>query len=185
MRNRQRVCAIAGALLAPLAQGCAETGQVIGEDPGGEEDRLLVFTFLPPLLPFHVPPHVDGDREFSGNGPEMTVKIELHVMDGDQVHATVDIDAVETGWDWTRASGSATFLLHQARDAIVSIDSAAGFEHLYRDTDHARDVFDFAEGSSLVKTLTCVGDTMGREAGSRTGCSAELHPITVTVREED
>lgn len=179
------VCALTAALLAPLVLGCGTTGQTGGVDAaggaGGTGDQLEVFTFLPPLLPFYTPAHVDGDREFDGNGPDMAVTIDLHVVDGDQVHATVRIETVETRWDWTRASGSADFLLYQAQEPIVSIDSPTHFEHHYRDTDLARDVFDFPEGASLVKRLTCIGDTMGREAGTETGCSAELHPITLTL----
>lgn len=186
MAIRLRVCGTIFALLAPWILGCGGAGQVIG-DPGGGAggagDEFEVITFLPPLLPFYAPPHVDGDRELDGNGPDMTVLIDLHVVDADQVHATVHIDAVETRWDWTRASGTTSFLVHNTSKPIVSIDSPAGFEHHYRDTDHARDVFDFPEGSSLVKTLTCVGDTIGREAGTKTGCSAELHPITLTLRD--
>jgi hypothetical protein len=154
------------------------------DDAGDAEDQLEVFTFLPPLVPFYAPPHVDGDREFDGNGPDMTVTLDLHVVDGDQVHATFHIEAVETGWGWTRASGSTSFLLYHAQEPISSIDSPARFEHHHRDTDHARDIFDFPEGASLVKTLTCVGDTMGREAGTKTGCSAELHPITLSLTVE-
>ena len=187
MGIRLHVCALAGALFAPLAMGCATT-QVEDLLPPGdawdEEDQFEEVTFIPPLLPFYAPPHAGGDREFEGHGPDMTVEIDLHVVDGDQVHATFHVEAAETRWDWTLASGSASFLLHQAHERIASIDSPTHFEHRYRDTDHARDVFDFPEGASLVKTLTCVGDTMGREAGSRTGCSAELHPITVTLHEE-
>lgn len=192
MAIQLHVCVPACALLAALSAlsaGCADTGRVAGEDGGAgagggdaePEERLEPVTFLPPQLPFYAPPHLDGDREFEGHGPDMTITVDLHVVDGDQVHAAVRIDAVETHWDWTSASGTADFLLHQTQDPIVSIDSPAHFEHRYRDTDHARDVFHFPEGDSLVKTLTCVGDTMGREAGAKTGCSAELHPITVTV----
>jgi hypothetical protein len=182
---RLHVFAAFGALLVPLVGGCATALRTDGDDPmGGADEQLEVFTFLPPLLPFLVPPHVDGDREFEGHGPDMTVTIDLHIVDGDRIHATVHIEAAETRWDWTLASGSADFLLYQAQDPIHSIDSPAHFEHRYRDTDHARDVFEFPEGDSLVKKLTCIGDTMGREAGTKTGCSAELHPITVTLDEK-
>lgn len=189
MGTRLHVCALACALLAPLVLGCGGASQVVGGDAAGgagdEEDRFESFTFQPPVLPFFAPPHVDGDREFDGNGPSMTVMVDLHVVDGDRVHATVQIEAVETSWDWSRAFGSADFLLYQAPDPIVSIDSPTHLEHHYRDTDHAWDVFELPEGESPVEKLTCIGDTMGREAGTETGCFVELHPVTVTLEAED
>lgn len=184
MPARLHVPGALGALLLVWITACGGPTTAVAPDPGdtvspGEDPEP--FTFLPPLLPFYSPPHVDGDREFDGHGPDVTVVIDLHVLDEDKVYAFVHVEAKETRWDWTRASGTAAFLLHHSPRPIVSIDSLTRFEHRYRDTDHARDVFDFPAESSLVKTLTCVGDTLGREAGARTGCSAELHPVTILL----
>jgi hypothetical protein len=32
----------------------------------------------------------------------------------------------------------------------------------------------------MVQNITCVGDTSGNEAGTKTGCSAILHDLTIT-----
>ncbi|RKH19836.1 hypothetical protein D7Y13_32435 [Corallococcus praedator] len=56
-------------------------------------------------------------------------------------------------------------------------------EASYTDTGHSNDVWGFPQlpgNTRIVQTLTCVGDTSGNEAGTRTGCEAVLHDLTLT-----
>ncbi|MGE6757437.1 hypothetical protein ACQKGO_05430 [Corallococcus interemptor] len=52
-----------------------------------------------------------------------------------------------------------------------------------KDTGHSDDAWAFprlANNSRVVQSLRCVGDTAGDAAGTRTGCSAVLHDLTIT-----
>ncbi|WP_437335984.1 hypothetical protein [Sorangium sp. So ce394] len=128
--------------------------------------------------PFYIPPHVGGDADFGGHGPRVNLEVELHVFNGNEVWASVHIDAIETKSDWTRAEGTGWFHLYTASSNIAEILSPTYFEHEYTDTDHARDLYAFSPGS-LVSLLDYVGDTKGNEAGSRTGVQVFFQPITV------
>ncbi|WP_437761622.1 hypothetical protein WMF27_03765 [Sorangium sp. So ce281] len=128
--------------------------------------------------PFYVPPRVGGDADFGGHGPRTTLEVELHVFYGNEVWASVHIDAIETKSDWTRAEGTGWFHLYTAPSNIAEILSPTYFEHEYLDTNHAHDLFSFSTGS-LVSLLDYVGDTKGNEAGTRTGVQVFFQPITV------
>lgn len=175
---------LVGVLFASVLSGCGagdpnENGDSMeGDDVGVAQDAVTIF---PPMLSFYVPPHTGGDREFKGHGPVMTITVDLMVVNDNELYAAVYIDALETKRDWTHASGTAHQFVYRAPRRIISVGPPTHFEHTYTDTDHARDVFTFPPQSSAVKMLTCVGDTSGDEAGTRTGCEVELHPITVTL----
>ncbi|XXX78195.1 hypothetical protein WMF30_05435 [Sorangium sp. So ce134] len=128
--------------------------------------------------PFYIPPHVGGDADFGGHGPRVNLAVELHVFNGNEVWASVHIDAIETKSDWTRAEGTGWFHLYTASGNIAEILSPTYFEHEYVDTDHARDLYAFSPGN-LVSQLDYVGDTKGNEAGSRTGVQVVFQPITL------
>ncbi|CAN90841.1 MULTISPECIES: hypothetical protein [Sorangium] len=128
--------------------------------------------------PFYVPPRVGGDADFGGHGPRTYLEVELHVFNGNEVWASVHIDAIETKSDWTRAEGTGWFHLYTAPREITGILGPTYFEHEYLDTNHAHDLFSFSTGS-LVSLLDYVGDTKGNEAGTRTGVQVFFQPITV------
>ncbi|RKH00794.1 hypothetical protein D7V97_29850 [Corallococcus sp. CA053C] len=59
----------------------------------------------------------------------------------------------------------------------------AEFQFNYTDTGHSLDAWAFPQvpgNTRVVQNLTCVGDTSGDEAGTRTGCQAILHDLTIT-----
>ncbi|WP_437653644.1 hypothetical protein [Sorangium sp. So ce1182] len=128
--------------------------------------------------PFYIPPRVGGDSDFSGNGPSVYLITGLHLVNGNEVWATVHIDAKETKSDWTQATGTGWFHLYTAPREITAIFAQPFMEHKYVDTDHDRDIFGFPAGY-LVSRLEYVGDTKGNEAGSRTGVKVVFQPITV------
>ncbi|WP_437590868.1 hypothetical protein [Sorangium sp. So ce1000] len=128
--------------------------------------------------PFYIPPRVGGDADFGGHGPRTNLQVQLHVFNGNEVWASVYIDAVETKSDWTRAEGTGWFHLYTAPREIAQILSPTYFEHEYLDTNHAHDIFSFSTGN-LVSQLDYVGDTKGNEAGSKTGVQVVFQPITL------
>lgn len=142
-----------------------------------------------PNLPFFTPPKVAGDYEFGGNGPRMDINVELELRNNNtELWVGMFIWAREVGGD-TRAEGSAWYHIFTAPTPIQSITpvgvNPAGpeFTFSYTDTGHAIDAWQFPQtipASRLVWQLSCVGDTDGDEAGSKTGCSAILHDMTIT-----
>jgi hypothetical protein len=128
--------------------------------------------------PFYTPPHVGGDADFGGHGPRVKLEVELHIFNGNEVWASVQIDALETKNDWTHAAGTDWVHLYTASRDIAEILGPTHFEHDYIDSDHAHDLYSFPPGN-LVSLLDYVGDTRGNEAGFRTGVRVVFHPITL------
>jgi len=96
--------------------------------------------------------------------------------------------AQEVGGD-TRAEGQRWYHVFTAPGAIKSVSPVAvnpagpEFTFGFTDTGHGLNGYQFPQtipASRLVWQLSCVGDTDGNEAGSRTGCSAILHDMTIT-----
>ena len=136
--------------------------------------------------PFFVPPRVGGDREFNGHGPRVEVSATLFVRNSNELWASVFMHAKETTHDWTEAEGTAEYLVF--RDAqfkrINRIMSDVHSFHGYTDENHATDFLDLPAGE-LVRQFECVGDTVGSEAGIRTGVRAHFNPITIEVESID
>jgi hypothetical protein len=132
--------------------------------------------------PFFVPPRVGGDREFKGHGPRVQVSATLSVRNANELWATVSMHAKETMRDWTEAEGSAEYPVF--RDAqltrINRILSDTHSFHSYTDTNHATDFLELPAGE-LVRQFECIGDTIGTEAGTRTGVRVHFNPISIEV----
>lgn len=133
-----------------------------------------------------VPPHVAGDREFNGNGPDVFARAFLNGVVSHRRNLTVTLcmDAVETKPDRTRANGcSPEHLIYQAPlgQCIRSASRGVYDELRYRDTDHALDVFGGQVVGSFVSRWEAMGDTDGSEAGTRTGVSIFTSTFTVTT----
>ena len=150
------------------------------EDEVVDTVQLALTGSLPnAVTPFFIPPHVGGDTEFKGHGPAVFMNVSLGLRNGNQIWTTITMDAVETKSDWTRAQGSASYLLYTSTAPIQSLLGPTYFEHHYIDTNHDSDRFFFSSGN-LVKTVVYVGDTNGREAGTRTGVQVYFQPISFT-----
>ncbi|WP_437318060.1 hypothetical protein [Sorangium sp. So ce385] len=177
------VVSFAGCAAAPAEDATQEDLSPIDATAAEDEVDVAVAALSSSVTfhsetPFYIPPHVGGDADFGGHGPRVNLDVELHVFNGNEVWASVHIDAIETKSDWTRAEGTGWFHLYTAPGTIAEILSPTYFEHEYTDTDHARDLYAFSPGS-LVSLLDYVGDTKGNEAGSRTGVQVFFQPITV------
>jgi hypothetical protein len=127
-----------------------------------------------------IPPKVGGDAEFAGHGPNVRVTTRLTMRNGRELWATVTMHAKETKRDYTEVNGSADFLMYRHPAAILRIVSDTYSEASYTDTDHEDDVIPVGAGE-LVREFVCVGDTKGKEAGSRTGVSVYFNPVTIEV----
>ncbi len=127
------------------------------------------------------PPQVgEGDADFDGHGPEVEVTVDLSIGGemGQQIVATVTMDALEVGGDGTRAMGSETFVLYEHSSPIASIDSAASDSASYTDIDWQVDRLPV--GGGCAREFVVVGDTNGSEAGTRTAVTIDFNPIRFT-----
>ncbi|RKG81619.1 hypothetical protein D7W79_04865 [Corallococcus exercitus] len=144
-------------------------------------------------LAFYVPPKVSGDGDFAGHGPQMDIDFELDVRNGNELWIAMRIWGSEVPGT-TGVHGDQFYHIATTASPIVSVSpspcpisqySAFGpeFSFHYKDTGHSLDAFGFQQvpdNTRIVQSLTCVGDTAGDEAGTRTGCSAVLHDLTIT-----
>jgi hypothetical protein len=127
-----------------------------------------------------IPPLVGGDQDFDGNGPNVKVSVRLRVRNGNQLWATIAMEAKETKNNYTEVKGSADFLMFQHTKPILGIVSDTYSEASYTDTDHDDDIIPVGAGE-LVREFVCVGDTKGKEAGTRTGVTVFFNPVTIQV----
>lgn len=144
-------------------------------------------------LAFYVPPKRTGDGDFAGHGPQMDINFEIDIRNGNELWIGMYIWGSEVPGT-TGVRGEQFYHIATTERPIVSIspspcpvsqygDWGPEFEFHYKDTGHSDDVFGFPQlpgNTRIVQTLTCVGDTAGDEAGTRTGCSAVLHDLTIT-----
>ena len=138
-------------------------------------------------IPFFVPPHVGGDRDFHGNGPRVQLWADLRIED-DALEARIVMDALE--WrdgqpkhDFTQSYGATDWVRVYTppggeRVARVHADMNVYVAHV--DDDHDVDALD-GPPTSFVQRFEVVGDTKGDEAGSRTGVQVFFNQISVEL----
>lgn len=129
---------------------------------------------------------VEGDREFEGHGPSMTLTATYAVF-GDRVQVQACVRARETTSDWTTGQGCRTLSSNPASGQIDTV-LEGNYSGGYVDTDHS---CDFVGGGSGVASITCVGDTSGDDVcigpstcGSNTctGCDFSFSCVRVRRR---
>jgi hypothetical protein len=145
-------------------------------------------------LGFYVPPRTAGDADFAGNGPKMEIDFELEVRNGNELWIGMFIWGSEVGGT-TRVQGHRYYHIATTPTPIQAVSPSPTasiwdfpthgpeFRFVYTDTGHSLDSFYFEQvgsNSRIVKYLSCVGDTAGDEAGTKTGCSAVLHSLTIS-----
>ncbi|MBM7116466.1 hypothetical protein [Archangium primigenium] len=140
-------------------------------------------------IPFYVPPRVAGDADFAGHGPDMDIDFEMELRNGDtELWVGMYVFGQEVGGT-TRVEGGVWHKVFTAPSAIVSVApqpvvaSGPEFHHGFRNYGHATKTYQFPQlnpASRLVWQISCVADTDGNEAGSKTGCSSILHEMTLT-----
>ncbi|QRK05301.1 hypothetical protein JQX13_34630 [Archangium violaceum] len=172
---------------AELAQG--------SEQVATTEQALHSFVLNAVNLNFFAPPRTKGDGEFGGNGPRMDVRIELlRLNNNTELWAEMSIIAQERDGNDdgdTRAEGTRRYHIFTAPTWIESVTPVGAMEGFtftpftygFLDTGHGLNAYQFPQlvpASRLVWQLSCVGDTKGDEAGSKTGCEAILHDLAIT-----
>jgi hypothetical protein len=180
-----------------------ERGQVIRSDPivgteieWGSEVTLYVsrgsiceITRDTPKLPtvtYH-PPLVEGDREFGGNGPEVTVRVRVYI-DNNELKADIHMSAQEklelfdvpVEGD-TNAYGTRTVILWRPGPEwegweIRRLIGKSESSYTYTDDDNDPDRYDFYGLDELVQTFKIIGDTSGDDVGDEEGDTG----VTVT-----
>ncbi|NOK16691.1 hypothetical protein [Corallococcus carmarthensis] len=157
------------------------------------EQGLSTITINDFPLSFYVPPKTGGDADFAGHGPLMQMNFELEVRSGNQLWVGMFIWGTEVGGT-TKVQGGQWYHIATTATPIVSVTPSPcpiadygvfgpEFNFEYTDTGHSQDAWGFPQlpsNTRIVQTLTCVGDTSGDEAGTKTGCSAILHDLTLT-----
>lgn len=129
------------------------------------------------------PPHVKGDRDFDGNGPNVYVRVNLRNL-GTRVEAQVRMTAAETESDWTTASGRATYPLYTPEPGWV-VDQIIGpmeDSFSYRDGSQGNDLFGRGPDGP-VSRYDFVGDTDGDEAGVKTQVTVHFNRLRVVLRQ--
>jgi hypothetical protein len=130
-----------------------------------------------------VPGLINGDGEFGGNGPRISINGALTTTPG-AVNLQLSMHAKETKSDWTEVNGSQSFTVFSAPTgfAIEKVSSATtgGFRETTRQNWDPEDR-ELGSGG-LFKHLKIIGDTDGSDAG-KTRVRASLNTIEVVVRE--
>lgn len=135
------------AVLQPFIPACREDVQRIAPDP---------ITLIPPL--------VRGDAEFSGNGPEILVRLGL-TQTPERIDATITMRAEETESDWTTADGTITRTIYTAPSgwAIQALVGETESADGYIDDDHAEEtLFPAGPAHRFVVTGDGEDDDVGR-----------------------
>ncbi len=132
-----------------------------------------------------IPPHVgNGDREFDGHGPVVVARARLLVIGGNRLVVRLYMHATETTSDHTEAEGESNefpFYNAPAGQCIKSL-SRADFDELnYTDTDTDVDSFPGQVVNSFVHNFGVRGDTVGDDAGIRTGFAIATRSMTLTT----
>lgn len=138
------------------------------------------------------PDWTGGDREFSGNGPNMWASAYVYKSPSNkEVWVNVYFRLEETVPDYTSAEKTWNFLLWTAPQGqkILSIESnQSSGPRVYTDADHSPNTF-LEVPNELVEKWIFNGDTGGNDVGACNGSddsflSVFFNPITVKVIRE-
>jgi len=130
------------------------------------------------------PPHSGGDKDFDGHGPKVAVSVAFKI-ERQGAFVRVYMWAKETKSDWTRASGWSDWQKFYTPDPgweVFRCNSELNFTDCmgYTDSDHEDDVYTHA----ALGTFRFVGDTDGKEAGTRTQVRIDfVYKLNLVVRQ--
>jgi hypothetical protein len=189
----RRLGVVAGTVSATLGLSVIPSTQM-GFVAFAAEEALPARAIPSPFNRF-IPPHTMGDREFSGNGPEVDFDAKLIVADAvlpndrRRVILEFHMKAQETTPDRTTVEGSSTFSLGVVQlgscVTVTDVRLANGtsvlnkpFSFTYTDTNHSDDIFLFS--GTPVSKLDFVGDTGGNDVGE-TGVRIATPSLTMIL----
>jgi len=147
-------------------------------------------TFIPESIYDICPIHIGGDREFSGNGPEVLIRCEARILNETSVYVNVYFHVKETKSDWTEGLVETNITIYNAPNGkkINRILSDTQSRAYYVDNDHSFDYPIITHGD-LAQSFQSIGDTGGNDLGQCINNSdAELNihfnPITIELVDE-
>jgi hypothetical protein len=136
--------------------------------------------FIPHVMSY-MPPKVNSDTEFNGNGPEVWVTLNLENT-GSSILAHLYMRAKETKSNWTEAAGIKTSEISlpflEAGYRINSIISPTSDSLYYVDNNTDPDNF---ASTSAVNNFYVVGDTDHGDAGEATMVTVTFNPIKLSL----
>jgi len=130
----------------------------------------------------YVPPHIRGDADFYGHGPNVNASVNLLVTP-QNLSASVYMSATEVGGDGTTAAGSQVYPLYTPDPGWAIKDVVGSKQSAITYTDNTVDVLDtFSRpAGEPVQTFTFVGDTTGDEAGTRTNVKVDFNQLKLVL----
>lgn len=150
--------------------------------PECKTERIII----KPTTIEYMPPLVNDDNEFWGNGPHVTVRLTL-TKQNHAVNANLYMVATEKDQDYnkiSKAEGDVNYLLYPEdpgyRFTIEEI--IGGLKSEYKYTDHDTSV-DVNYPSGPVKKFEVTGDVYGPDIGIKTGVKATTKQIIVVVKQ--
>lgn len=189
-------CGRCGTPTAPCRAGMLCSGGACVCPPGttdcGDTCRSsCIRCFTPPALSIHPLRLIEGDSEFNGHGPDVTVTVNFY-RSTTYIRATAQVYMRETVSDWTTGTSAPAFgglpdafrytvsnSSFRTPSGVLLSSGSVGAVIRYRDTNHGCDDASAAgvsgTGASYIRSVTCVGDTDGSDIcdnGSRYSCSA-------------
>ncbi len=147
--------------------------------PPCKEENKMITPKVAEYKPPHIPP---GDKEFSGNGPEVVMQAWL-VPQSDILYAQVYMRARETGGDWTTASGTSGLLPIYSAEPGYRISTVPpplyDPPRTYTDETWEEDINPGA--GTVVKWYNSFGDIYGEDAGEATRVRVTFNNIVIGV----
>jgi hypothetical protein len=131
------------------------------------------------------PPHIAGDTEFGGDGPDVTARVTLAIQGsgaGNSVVASIYMDARETKADWTEAAGTTVRTLYTAPPdkKIEQIVGPLASAYHYIDSNTTDDgPFGGAPGEPVSQWVFKGDGPNSNDAGSFTGVTVSFNPLSV------
>lgn len=141
------------------------------------------YQFQPPTISY-MPPLTYGDREFAGNGPEVTAYVNLRIEDRRKIIARVYMKAKENKKNWTTAEGFKDFIIYTSdpNKVIESIITPTSDSYFYIDDNIYMDEF---PGSGLVRKFRFMGDGEGDDVGYHTRVEIDFNNIRIQLKEAE
>jgi PKD repeat protein len=146
-----------------------------------------IISVTPNATGYLYPTHINGDREFMGHGPDVTLRATLQTSaDGTKLEVVIYMYARETTPDWSTAEGTWTFTAYTAPTGWkVSDIPVASNPCVVTYTDAGSDIK--FNGCDWV-TFRSVGDTSGNDIGGTggdndTNVSVTFSPFSIEIEE--
>src|SRR5688572_21610239 len=155
-----------------------QSNKIIFELPANQEQSVNIIqplpqetsdAFTPPPSEKFCPDRIAGDREFNGNGPDVSASAVLFTKNESELWVRISLHVIETKSDWSEAAGDWEYALWSGPIGATITDYAptAPSTAEYRDDNHQPDR-PSVSGSGLVQRFEINGDTEDDDIGNCT-----------------